>query len=172
MSCSRGCSGSPRHTSSREDRHTVRNARVQPTASPAAIQEQIAPTVWAPVSSRTIRKHQTEGHLGSRCPFRVLPLTATHRRFRLEWCDARGNWTTAEWNHVVYSDESGFNVSTDANRVRAWRPRGERLNPAFALQRHTTPTAGLSLWITIAYNTPSPLVLMRGAIVITLPWPA
>ncbi|GFV39189.1 hypothetical protein TNCV_1157741 [Trichonephila clavipes] len=37
--------------------------------------------------------------------------------------------------------ESGFNLSSDDNHVRAWRPRGERLNPAFALQRHTTPTA-------------------------------
>ncbi|GFV73443.1 transposable element Tcb2 transposase [Trichonephila clavipes] len=24
-----------------------------------------------------------------------------------------------------------------------WRPRGERLNPAFALQRHTAPPAGV-----------------------------
>ncbi|GFV85711.1 transposable element Tcb2 transposase [Trichonephila clavipes] len=26
--------------------------------------------------------------------------------------------------------------------VSVWRPRGERLNPAFVLQRHTAPTAG------------------------------
>ncbi|GFW54149.1 acetylcholine receptor subunit delta [Trichonephila clavipes] len=31
----------------------------------------------------------------------------------------------------------------DDNRVPVWRPRGERLNPAFALQRHTAPTAGV-----------------------------
>ncbi|GFV09795.1 hypothetical protein TNCV_2598501 [Trichonephila clavipes] len=41
------------------------------------------------------------------------------------------------------SDESRFNLSSDDNRVRVWRPRGERLNPAFALQRHTAPTAGV-----------------------------
>ncbi|GFV56024.1 transposable element Tcb2 transposase [Trichonephila clavipes] len=89
-----------------------------------------------PVSSRTIRRHLAEGHLGSRRPLRVLPLTPTDRRLRLEWCRARGNWTAAEWNQVVFSDESRFNLSSDDNRVSVWRPHGERLNPAFALQRH------------------------------------
>ncbi|GFX46396.1 transposable element Tcb2 transposase [Trichonephila clavipes] len=42
-----------------------------------------------------------------------------------------------------------------------WRPRGERLNPTFALKRHTTPTAGVMVWGAIAYNTRSPLVLIR-----------
>ncbi|GFW57012.1 transposable element Tcb1 transposase [Trichonephila clavipes] len=40
--------------------------------------------------------------------------------------------------------------------------RCERLNPAIALQRHTTSTAGVMVWGAIAYNTRSPLVLIRG----------
>ncbi|GFU64656.1 uncharacterized protein TNCV_3578901 [Trichonephila clavipes] len=39
--------------------------------------------------------------------------------------------------------ESKFNLSSDDNRVCVWRPHGERLNPAFALQRHTALTAGV-----------------------------
>ncbi|GFT73655.1 transposable element Tcb2 transposase [Trichonephila clavipes] len=73
-----------------------------------------------------------------------------------------GNWTAGEWIQVVFSDESRFNLSSDDNHVRLWRPRGERLNPAFALQQHTTPTAGVNVWGAIAYNTLSPLVLIRG----------
>ncbi|GFX65703.1 transposable element Tcb2 transposase [Trichonephila clavipes] len=133
----------PRQTNRREDRYIVRNARVQPTASSAAIQALVAPSLKAPVSSRTIRMCLTEGHLGSRCPFRVLPLTPTYRRLRLEWHRARGNWTAAEWNQVVFSDESRFNLSSDDNSVRVWRPHGEHLNPVFALQRHTAPTASV-----------------------------
>ncbi|GFT38154.1 transposable element Tcb2 transposase [Trichonephila clavipes] len=148
-------SGRPRLISRREDHHIVRNARVQPTASSAAIQAQVAPSLRAPASSRFIRRHVAEGHLGSRCPSRVLPLTPTHRRLRLEWCRARGNWTAAEWNQVVFSDESRFSLSNDDNRIRVWRPHGERLNPAFVLQRHTTPIAGMMVWGAIAYNTRS-----------------
>ncbi|GFX47681.1 uncharacterized protein TNCV_699351 [Trichonephila clavipes] len=44
----RRCSGRPRQISRREDRHIVRNARVQPTASSAAIQAQVAPSIRGP----------------------------------------------------------------------------------------------------------------------------
>ncbi|GFY10805.1 HTH_Tnp_Tc3_2 domain-containing protein [Trichonephila clavipes] len=53
-----------------------------------------------------------EGHLGSWHLLRVLPLTSNHRHLRLEGCHTRGNWTAAEWNQIVFSDESRFNVSS------------------------------------------------------------
>ncbi|GFV88087.1 transposable element Tcb2 transposase [Trichonephila clavipes] len=140
-------SGHPRQTNRRENRHIVRNARAQPTASSAAIQAQVAPSLGAPVSSRTMRRHLAEGHLGSRRLLRVLPLTPTHRRLRLEWCCVRENRTVAEGNQFVFSDEYRFNLSSDDNRVRVWRIRGERLNPAFALQRQTALIAGVIVLI-------------------------
>ncbi|GFS54898.1 transposable element Tcb2 transposase [Trichonephila clavipes] len=82
-------SGRPRQTSRREDHHI------------------------GPVSSRTIRRRLAEGHLGSRPPLRVLPLTPTQLRLSLKWCRAQGNWTEAEWNHVAFSDETRFNLSSD-----------------------------------------------------------
>ncbi|GFW67398.1 transposable element Tcb2 transposase [Trichonephila clavipes] len=94
----------------------------------------------------------------------MLPLTPTHRRLRLEWCHSRGNWTAAEWNQVVFRDESRFNLSSYNNRGDVWRSRGERLNPASALQRQTAPTAVVMIWGVIAYNTRSPLVLIRGTV--------
>ncbi|GFV46330.1 uncharacterized protein TNCV_3232191 [Trichonephila clavipes] len=63
---------------------------------------------------------------------------------------------------VVRSDESRFNLSSHDNRVRVWRPCGEHLNPAFALQRHIAPTAGVMVLGAIAFSTWSPLVLIRG----------
>ncbi|GFW75902.1 transposable element Tcb2 transposase [Trichonephila clavipes] len=112
-------SGRHRHTSRREGRHIVRNTRVQPTAPSAAIQAKVAPSLKAPVSFRTMRSRLTGEHFGSRRPLSVLPLTPIYRRFRLEWCRARGNCTAVEWNQVVFSDESRFFLSSDDNRVRA-----------------------------------------------------
>ncbi|GFX37228.1 transposable element Tcb2 transposase [Trichonephila clavipes] len=118
-----------------------------PNASSAAIQARGAPSQGASMSSPTIRRRLAEGHLGSRCSSCVMPLTPTQRRLRLEWCRVRGNWTASEWNPVVFSDEFRFNLRSDDNRVRVWRPRGERLNPAFALQRHTALTASVMVWV-------------------------
>ncbi|GFX66171.1 transposable element Tcb2 transposase [Trichonephila clavipes] len=109
----------PSTDSRQEDHHIVRNARVQHTASSAAIQAQVAPSLGAPVPSQDIRMRLAEGHLGLRHPLRVL--TPTHRHLRLEWCRARGNWIAAKWNQIVFSDESRFNLSSNDNRVRVWR---------------------------------------------------
>ncbi|GFX53160.1 transposable element Tcb2 transposase [Trichonephila clavipes] len=85
----------------------------------------------------------------------------TRRRLRFEWYRTRGYWTAAGWNQTDFSEESRLNLNSDDNRVRVWRPRGERFNPAFALERHTAFTAGVMVWGYIAINTRSPLVLIR-----------
>ncbi|GFY26196.1 transposable element Tcb2 transposase [Trichonephila clavipes] len=64
-----------RQTSSRENHHIVRNARVQSTTLSTAIQAPVAPSLGAPVSSRAIKRHLAEG---------LLPLMPTHRRLRSE----------------------------------------------------------------------------------------
>ncbi|GFU50637.1 transposable element Tcb2 transposase [Trichonephila clavipes] len=80
----------PRQTCRREDRHIVRNARVKPTASSAAIHAQVTPSPGAPVSSQTIRRRLAEGHLGSRHPSRAA-LDAHPSKPPFEWLRARGN---------------------------------------------------------------------------------
>ncbi|GFX19077.1 transposable element Tcb2 transposase [Trichonephila clavipes] len=74
-----------------------------------------------------MRRRLAEGHLGSRCPLRVLPLTPSTPSLGVV-PRSRGNWTAAECSHIVFSDESRFHISSDDNRVRVWRPRRERLN--------------------------------------------
>ncbi|GFV85781.1 transposable element Tcb2 transposase [Trichonephila clavipes] len=96
-------SGRPRQISRRENHHIVRNAHVQPTTSSTAIQVQVVPSLVDPGSSRTIRMHLVEGHLGSRCPLRMLPLTPSFvvvlRTRKLDW------------NQVVFSDENPDSIS-------------------------------------------------------------
>ncbi|GFU77031.1 uncharacterized protein TNCV_4521871 [Trichonephila clavipes] len=53
-------SGCLRQTSRRKDHHIVRKARVQPTASSAAMQAQVAPSLLSPLSPRTIRRRLSE----------------------------------------------------------------------------------------------------------------
>ncbi|GFW92601.1 hypothetical protein TNCV_519181 [Trichonephila clavipes] len=74
----------------RLDRYIIRDARVEQTASLAAIQIQAAPSLRAPASSRTIARRLAEGRLVSRCPLRVLLMIPTHRYLHLEWHDGIG----------------------------------------------------------------------------------
>ncbi|UYV65232.1 hypothetical protein LAZ67_3003662 [Cordylochernes scorpioides] len=48
-----------------------------------------------------------------------------------------------EWHRVVFSDESRFCLSSDSRRVRVWRRRGERSNPAAIVERPTVRQRGI-----------------------------
>ncbi|GFX02520.1 DUF4817 domain-containing protein [Trichonephila clavipes] len=56
----------------------------------------------------------------------------------LESVELRSPWSIQQ---VIFSDESRYNLRSDDNSVRVWRPGRERLNPVLALQRYTTPPA-------------------------------
>ncbi|GFX03831.1 transposable element Tcb2 transposase [Trichonephila clavipes] len=66
-----------------------------------------------------------------------------HHIIRHAMLDAGRGWTATEWNQVIFSDESKSNLISADNSVRVGMPCGERLNPAFALQRHTASKASV-----------------------------
>ncbi|GFX66397.1 transposable element Tcb2 transposase [Trichonephila clavipes] len=106
-------------------------------------------SLGVPVCSQTIRMSLAEGHLGSRRSLRVLSYMPIPRCLHLECCRTRGKWTAGERNHVVFSDESRFNLSSDDNRFRVGSPRGEHLNPDFAFKRHNASTASVVVWVSL-----------------------
>ncbi|UYV66983.1 K02A2.6-like [Cordylochernes scorpioides] len=110
---------------------------------------------------RTISRRLVANGLHSCRPLRRLPLTPPNRRQRLEWCRARSTWMT-EWHRVVFSDESRFCLSSDSRRVRVWRRRGERSNPAAIVERPTVRQRGIMVWGAIAYDSRSPLLRIQG----------
>ncbi|UYV75964.1 hypothetical protein LAZ67_13001947 [Cordylochernes scorpioides] len=67
-----------------------------------------------------------------------------------------------EWHRVVFSDESRFCLSSDSRRVRVWRRRGERSNPAAIVERLTVRQRGIMVWGAIAYDSRSPLLRIQG----------
>ncbi|UYV70496.1 Transposase [Cordylochernes scorpioides] len=109
----------------------------------------------------TISRRLVANGLHSCHPLRRLPLTPPNRRQRLEWCRARSTWMT-EWHRVVFSDESRFCLSSDSRRVRVWRRRGERSNPAAIVERPTVRQRGIMVWGAIAYDSRSPLLRIQG----------
>ncbi|UYV63509.1 Transposase [Cordylochernes scorpioides] len=109
----------------------------------------------------TISRRLVTNGLHSCRPLRRLTSTPPNRRQRLEWCRARSTWMT-EWHRVVFSDESRFCLSSDSRRVRVWRRRGERSNPAAIVERPTVRQRGIMVWGAIAYDSRSPLLRIQG----------
>ncbi|UYV63067.1 hypothetical protein LAZ67_2003045 [Cordylochernes scorpioides] len=153
--------GATRVTSARVDRRILRQAVAAPQATSTAILQHVQDTLDHSISTRTISRRLVANGLHSCRPLRRLPLTPPNRRQRLEWCRARSTWMT-EWHRVVFSDESRFCLSSDSRRVRVWRRRGERSNPAAIVERPTVRQPGIMVWGAIAYDSRSPLLRIQG----------
>ncbi|UYV64831.1 hypothetical protein LAZ67_3002104, partial [Cordylochernes scorpioides] len=153
--------GATKVTSARVDRRILRQAVAAPQATCTAILQHVQDTLDHSISTRTISRRLVANGLHSCRPLRRLPLTPPNRRQRLEWCRARSTWMT-EWHRVVFSDESRFCLSSDSRRVRVWRRRGERSNPAAIVERPTVRQRGNMVWGAIAYDSRSPLLRIQG----------
>ncbi|UYV74897.1 Transposase, partial [Cordylochernes scorpioides] len=134
--------GATRVTSARVDRRILRQAVAAPKATCSAFLQHVQGTLDQSISTRTISRRLVANGLHSCRPLRRLPLTPPNRRQRLEWCRARSTWMT-EWHRVVFSDESRFCLSSDSRRVRVWRRRGERSNPAAIVECPTVRQLGI-----------------------------
>ncbi|GFY18553.1 transposable element Tcb1 transposase [Trichonephila clavipes] len=94
------------------------------------------------VSTRTIRRRSQQSGLYARRPLLGVPLTQNHRRLRRQWCDERRMWV-AEWNEVVFTEESRICLQHHDGRIRVWRHRGERMMNSCVMHRHTGPAPGI-----------------------------
>ncbi|KFM70162.1 Transposable element Tcb1 transposase, partial [Stegodyphus mimosarum] len=99
--------------------------------------------------------------LRARTPLYRIPLTHDHRRLRLQWANQHRDWR-ADWQHVVFSDESRFNLWYHDGRIRVRRYAGERHLPECIIERHSGRTPGVMVWGTIAYHRRSQLLRIVG----------
>ncbi|GFV96760.1 transposable element Tcb1 transposase [Trichonephila clavipes] len=95
-------------------------------------------------SARPIRHRLQQSDPSTRRPLLGLPLTQNHRRLLRQWCDERRMWA-AEWNEVVFTDESRICLQHHDGRIRVWRHRGERMLNSCVMHHHTGPAPGIMI---------------------------
>ena len=100
----------------------------------------------------------SRGYLADR-PTKKPLLTANHRRRRLEWAQRWWNLTVAHWQHVIFGDESRFQLYPVDGRLRVRRLPGEPFRPG--CQAHGVQAGGGSVHVWGAFHK-FPLVLPDG----------
>ncbi|GFT32463.1 transposable element Tcb1 transposase [Trichonephila clavipes] len=95
--------------------------------------------------------------LRAKIPLYRIPLTQNHRHLRLQWANVHRSWH-ADWQQVVFSDESRCNWLHHDGRIGFRRYAGERHIPECNIERHTGRTPGVMVWGAIAYHGRSQLL--------------
>ncbi|GFX86184.1 transposable element Tcb1 transposase [Trichonephila clavipes] len=70
----------------------------------------------------------------------------------------------AEWNEVVFTDESRICLQHHDGRIRVWRHRGERMLNSCVMHRHTGPAPGIMVWGGIGYHSRNHLIRIAGTL--------
>ena len=91
------------------------------------------------LSASTVRHSLLRAGLVAHMSLCRLPLSRNHQRLRMQWTCEHRHWR-AEWQNVVLSDESHFNMSYNDGHIRVRQYAGERNLRACILQRHREPT--------------------------------
>ncbi|GFY05406.1 transposable element Tcb1 transposase [Trichonephila clavipes] len=159
----RGRSHPPQCTTSREDKQIVRMAVTDLSLTSRTIAQHIESVTHHSVSARTIRHRLQHSGLSAKRPMVGLPLTQNHRRLCCQWCDERRMWA-AEWNEVVFTDESCICLQHHDGRIRVWRHRRERMLNSCVMHRHTGPAPGIIVWDGIGCHSHTPLVRIAGTL--------
>ena len=89
-------------------------------------------------------------------------LTANHRCLRLEWAQRWRNLTVAHWQHVIFGDESRFQLYPVDGKLRVRRLPGERFRPGCQAHRVQAGGGSVHVWGAFHNSAKSPLVLPEG----------
>ncbi|GFS58208.1 transposable element Tc1 transposase [Trichonephila clavipes] len=147
----------PQCTTSREDWQIVCMAVTDRSVTSRTVEQYMESVTHHSVYTRTIRRCLQQSGLSARRQLLGLPLTQNHRRLHRQWCDERRIWA-AEWNEVVFTDESRICLQHQDGRIRVWRHRGERMLNSCVMHRHTGRAPGIMVWGGIRYYSRTPLV--------------
>ncbi|GFY23553.1 transposable element Tc1 transposase [Trichonephila clavipes] len=154
-------SGPRNVTSARDDRRLVRMAQTDRIASSRQLAAQWSTATGVLLCASSIRKRLLQRGLRARIPLYRIPLTQNHRSLRLQWANVHRSWR-ADWQHVVFSDESRFNLWHHDGRIRVRRYAGERHIPECIIERYSGRTPGVMVWGAIAYHGRSQLLRIVG----------
>ena len=119
-------SGAPRKTTPRQDRALLRMVRQDRFLSARALTARMRNLYGMRTGRTTVNNRLLSPGYRAYRPTTKPLLTANHRRLRLEWAQRWRNLTVAHWQHVIFGDESRFQLYQVDGRLRVRRLPGER----------------------------------------------
>jgi len=155
-------SGRPRKTTPREDRYPVTSSRRERFMPATKLAQRLRHATGTRISAHTARNRLRAARFRARRPYNGVPLSANRRLLRLNWSRRYSRWLRNQWNRVVFTDESKLNLDWADGRIRVWRRRGERFDPANVIECDNYGGGSVMIWGGISHQGKTELLTVQN----------
>ena len=158
-------SGRPKKTTAIEDRRIVTLAKRRRFESASTLNRQFERASGVRISTQTFRNRLHVGKLNARRPVVRPPLTAEHRRRRLEFAREHVGWGRQRLRRILFTDESKFCLDFHDGRRRVWRQKNERYRDCCVAEHDRFGGGSVLAWAGISYDGSTDLhVIENGSL--------
>lgn len=120
--------GRKRILGERNERVLIRRIMTDEAPTAVALQKSLKINEKINVSANTIRRALKRHGMVARVKRKKPLLSKTHRHKRLAFAKKYMHWTVEDWERVIWSDESKFQIFGSDGRQYCWKREGENLD--------------------------------------------
>ena len=156
-------SGRPPILNDRDGRHLKKVLNTNRRTNINEICENFISSTSTNISKSTLKRYLHKlgiyGRIGAKKPF----VNAANRMKRLAWAKKRINWMN-EWEKIIWSDESRFEVFGGDGKRYVWRSIHERYDPRCLIPTFKSGQESVMIWGCFTKDRLGPLVKLEGRI--------
>ena len=152
--------GRPKKLSDRDERQLMRVVKKNTKTTACKLVESLE-KINIIASEKTIRRTLHSKNVYGRKAVKKPLISDVNRKKRLYWCHSRKNWSSSEWDKIIFSDESRFELFQNDSNDWVWRKPEEKYN-----KENLSPTVkksdGIMVWGCFTREKMGPLALVEG----------
>jgi hypothetical protein len=156
-------SGRPPIITERDGRHLMQTLNKDRKTNITELCENFVTSTSTKVSQITLKRylHNRDyyGRIGAKKPF----VNAANKIKRLAWAKDKKDWEI-EWENIIWSDESRFEVFGGDGKRYVWRNPQEKYNPKCLIPTFKSGQESVMIWGCFVKNKLGPLVRLEGRI--------
>ena len=118
-----------------------------------------AVSVSVPTLSRRLKRAVMKSYV----PIKKPLLTKAQKNMRYEWTKRHHNWSFADWQKVIFSDESMFRSYNNRRTQCVWRRPPEKYEPS-CINYSVKHPLGVQVWGAISSKGTSQLKIMNDSL--------
>ena len=151
-------SGRPRKTTMRDDKIIARKSHADPSKPATEITAEINKELDYNLSVSTVKRRLKAAGLNARRPSRKPFISAKNRKARLEFAKSHLHWTHKEWQKILWSDESKYNLFSSDGIKFIRRPENKRNHIKYQVPTIKHGGGNVMVWGCFSRDGVGPLV--------------